>query len=154
MSPGTVGAHAVFSSPRYRRVSSQWPIIVRHHVGQWCNHRFDHLWGMLSLDMWRADLLSTKSNTTGGTPVHVPAHAIATLRLHFQGDKRCTVFELTAQPDGSLANERLRLVILEANITEQRLGGWFVFTGDCPQACTYANYFQMTPDSMLHNLED
>jgi hypothetical protein len=125
---------------------------------------------MLSLDMWHANLLQAdpldkreafdkrttqpREDAVKESHLPIPACAIATLRLHYQGDKRCSVFELTAQPDGSLANDRLRLVIMEANLMEQRLGGWFMFTGECPQVCAYANYFQMTPDSMLHNLEN
>lgn len=130
------------------RVPTPLPCVVHHYTGQWSNHRFCHLWGMLSLDIWRVDMLNVTNEAKT-----LPENTMATLRVFFQIEKRHNVFELRAQPDGSLVCDRLRLVILEIDTTERRMGGCFLFTGECPQACVHANSFQITPNSMLNNLE-
>jgi len=179
--------------PNPRHSLTGLPVVVHHYVGQWRNHQFDHLWGMLSLDMWHTDLLSPGTQSpVSGLGARLPGsgpgtrgelrdapltrslfgeHTMATLRLHYQGSRRCTVFDLGAQPDGTLANEKLCLTVLEVDITERRVGGLFMFMGECPLVCgsrtscvdgrgqyprapAHANSFQMTPDSMLHNLEE
>lgn len=138
------------------------PSVVYHYAGQWSNHQFSHLWGMLTLDVWRTDLLDLgdpKKFRHAG--IATPPNTMATLRVYFQNDRRssnssgrCNVFELVTQPDGTLANDRLELVIMEVDTLEQRVGGCFLFTNnDCPQMCTHANSFQMTPQSMLCDLE-
>lgn len=143
---------------------SSRPSVVHHYTGHWSNHCFCHLWGMLTLDVWRTNLLNidkvnggsvniTETKPSSCAHLVVPSNAIATLRVYFQTDKRCNVFELVSQPDGSLANDNLKLMIMEVDNTEQRVGGLFVFTGDCPQICMHANSFQATPESMLCDLE-